>query len=274
MSIAPPARAALLLRILPPGLYSGRSSAVLERALLVYRSGWLLFTSGAAEPLLYLFAFQVGFGRLVTEVAGPGGHPMSYTAFVAPGLLATSAMNGAVFESTYNLFFKLRYAKTYDAMLATPIGPFDIALGEMSWAMLRGGMYAVAFMGVAAAMGLVTSWWAVLMVPAALLIALAFSAISMALASFLRSTTQFNYIQLVLMPMFLFSTTFFPLSVYPEALQWVVRAFPLYHGIQLMRGLATGILSSSMLGNLAYLLVLTALGLYGATRRIAKLLLT
>ena len=96
----------------------------------------------------------------------------------------------------------------------------------------------------------------------------------MALASFLRSTTQFNYIQLVLMPMFLFSTTFFPLSVYPEALQWVVRAFPLYHGIQLMRGLATGILSSSMLGNLAYLLVLTALGLYGATRRIAKLLLT
>jgi lipooligosaccharide transport system permease protein len=275
MSIAaPPARAGVLLRILPPGLYSGRASALIERALLVYRSSWLLLLSGAAEPLLYLFAFQVGFGKLVTEVTGPGGHPMSYTAFVAPALLATSAMNGAVFESTYNLFFKLRYAKTYDAMLATPIGPLDIALGELGWAMVRGGIYAAAFMGIAAAMGLVTSWWAVLMVPVALLIALAFSAISMALVTYLRSTTQFNYIQLLLMPMFLFSTTFFPLSVYPEPLQWLVRTFPLYHGIELMRGLATGVLSPAMLGNLAFLLGLTAIGLYGATKRIAKLLLT
>jgi lipooligosaccharide transport system permease protein len=271
---APPRRVGLLLRILPPGLYAGRASALIERSVMVYRGSWLIFLSGAAEPFLYLLAFQLGFGRLVTEVAGPDGRPMSYVAFVAPALLATSAMNGAVFESTFNLFFKLRYAKVYDAMLATPIGPLDVALGEIGWAVLRGGVYAVAFLGIAAAMGLLASWWALLMVPAALLVALAFSAIGMALVTFVKSTAQFDYIQLVLTPMFLFSTTFFPLSVYPEPLQWVVRCFPLYHAIELMRGLATGLLSPGMLGNLAYLLVLGGVGLWASTRRIAKLLLT
>lgn len=271
---APPARGGLLLRILPPGLYAGRASALIERAAMVYRNSWLIFLSGAIEPFLYLMAFQLGFGKLVTEVAGPDGRPMSYVAFVAPALLAMSAMNGAVFESTYNLFFKLRYAKLYDAMLATPIGPLDVALGEIGWAVLRGGFYAVAFLGIAAAMGLLTSWWALLMVPAALLVGLAFSAVGMALVTFVKSTAQFDYIQLVLTPMFLFSTTFFPLSVYPEPVQWVVRCFPLYHAIELMRGLATGILSPGMLGNLAYLLILGGVGLWASTRRIAKLLLT
>jgi lipooligosaccharide transport system permease protein len=271
---APPARAGLLLRILPPGLYAGRARTLVERSVMVYRGSWLIFLSGAVEPFLYLLAFQLGFGRLVTEVAGPDGRPMSYVAFVAPALLATSAMNGAVFESTYNLFFKLRYAKLYDAMLATPIGPLDVALGEIGWAITRGGVYAVAFLAIAAAMGLLASWWALLMVPAALLVALAFSAIGMALVTFVKSTAQFDYIQLALTPMFLFATTFFPLSVYPDALQWVVRCLPLYHAIELMRGLATGLLAPSMLGNLAYLLVLGAVGLWASTRRIAKLLLT
>jgi lipooligosaccharide transport system permease protein len=271
---APPARAGLLLRILPPGLYAGRARMLVERSMRASRTGWAIFVSGAAEPFLYLLAFQVGFGKLVTEVAGPDGRPMGYVAFVAPALLATSAMNGAVFESTYNLFFKLRYAKLYDAMLATPIGPLDVALGEIGWAMTRGGVYAVAFLAIAAAMGLLASWWAVLMVPAALLVGLAFSAIGMALVTFVRSTAQFDYIALALMPMFLFATTFFPLSVYPEPLQWVVRCLPLYHAIELMRGLATGLLSGSMLINLVYLLLLGAVGLWASTRRIAKLLLT
>ncbi|MEQ0560860.1 ABC transporter permease [Amycolatopsis sp. NEAU-NG30] len=271
---APPRRVGLLLRVLPPGLYAGRARTLVERAVMVYAGNRLILLSGAAEPLLYLLAFQLGFGRLVTEVAGPDGRPMSYVAFVAPALLATSAMNGAIFEATYNLFFKLRYAKLYDAMLATPIGPLDVAMGEIGWAMTRGGLYAVAFLVVAAAMGLLASWWALLMIPAVLLVGLAFSAIGMALVTFLRSTAQFDYIQLVLTPMFLFATTFFPLSVYSEPLQWVVRCLPLYHAIELMRGLATGILSGSMLVNLAYLLALGAVGLWASTRRIAKLLLT
>ncbi|RJQ86418.1 ABC transporter permease [Amycolatopsis panacis] len=267
------ARPGLLLRILPITGYHGRAGALIERSVVVCGRSWLVLVSGALEPLLYLLAFQIGFGRLVTTVAGPDGQPMSYVAFVAPALLAASAMNGAVFES-YNMFFKLRYANHYEAVLATPVGPLDVALGEIGWAMLRGGLYTVAFMGITGAMGLLTSWWALALLPVALLVSFAFSAISMALVSFLKSTSQLDYIQLVLMPMFLFSTTFFPLTVYPEALQWPVRCFPLYHAIELMRGLAAGFFSWGMAGNLAYLLALAALGVWGATRRIAKLLLT
>ncbi|MEC3981264.1 ABC transporter permease [Amycolatopsis sp. H20-H5] len=272
--LAPPARRGLLLRMLPPGIYSGRASRLVERSLVVYSHAWVMFVSGLFEPLFYLLAFQVGFGKLVTEVVGPGGQPLSYVAFVAPALLASSAMNGAVFDSTYNLFFKLRYANTYEAMLATPIGPLDVALGEIAWAVLRGGVYAVSFLAVMGAMGLVVSWWALLMIPVALLIAFAFAAVGMASVTFLRSTSQFDYIQLALMPLFLFSTTFYPLSVYPEPLQVVVRCFPLYHGIELMRGLSAGILTPGMLGNVAYLVIMAAIGLYASARRIGKLLLT
>ena len=262
------------LRILPPGLYAGRAHVVLERAFKVYRRSWMVIFSGFFEPLFYLLAFGTGFKTLVGPVVGPGGHVLTYAEFIAPALLASSAMNGALYDSTVNVYFKMRYAKLYDAMLATPIGPLDVALGEIGWAITRGGIYAVAFLAIAAAMGLLASWWALLMVPAALLVGLAFSAIGMALVTFLRSTAQFDYIQLGLTPMFLFATTFYPLSVYPEPLQWVVRCLPLYHAIELMRGLATGLLSGGMLVNLAYLLILGALGLWASTRRIAKLLLT
>ncbi|GAB2757438.1 lipooligosaccharide transport system permease protein [Amycolatopsis magusensis] len=263
----------LLLRVLPPSLYAGRAKFLLERSILVYSRAWLVFASGALEPLFYLLAFQIGFGRLVGEVVGPGGQVMSYVAFVAPGLLAASAMNGAVFDSTYNVFFRFRYAKLYDAMLATPIGPLDIALGEIGFAVLRGALYSTAFVAVMGTMGLLTSPWAVLLLPAAILTSFGFAAVGMGCATFLRSTSQFDYIQLVLMPMFLFSTTFYPLSVYPEALQYVVSCLPLYHGIELMRGLATGFVSWSMLGHLAYLLTMAAAGLWLASTRLHKMLL-
>jgi lipooligosaccharide transport system permease protein len=259
--------------MLPPGMYSGRASALIERSLLVYKRSWLLFVSGIFEPLFYLLAFQYGFGRLVGEVAGPGGVTMSYVAFVAPALLASSAMNGAVLDSTFNVFFKYRYAKLYDAMLSTPIGPFDIAIGEISWAVMRGGLYAVAFLSVMAAMGLVSSVWVVLLVPVALLIAFAFAAVGMACATFIRSPSQFDYIQLAVMPLFLFSTTFYPLSVYPEPLRIVVQCFPLYHGVELMRGLSVGVLEVGMLGHVAYLLVMAAIGVYASSRRLGNLVL-
>lgn len=266
-------RTGLLLRILPPGLYAGRASKLVERSFLAYSRMWFVFVSGVFEPLFYLMAFRIGFGKLVGEVAGPGGRPVSYVAFVAPALLASSAMNGAVFDSTFNVFFKFRYSRTYDAMLATPIGPLDIAIGEISWSVLRGGIYAVAFFGVMLAMGLVMSPWAVLLVPVALLIAFAFAAIGMACVTFLKSPSQFDFIQLAVMPMFLFSTTFYPLSVYPEPIRVVVRCFPLYHGVELMRDFSGGVLDPSMIGHFAYLAALAAIGLYGAYRRLSHLLL-
>jgi lipooligosaccharide transport system permease protein len=254
-------------------MYTGRASALVERSMLVYSRAWLIFVSGVFEPLFYLLAFQYGFGRLVSEVVGPGGRAMSYIAFVAPALLASSAMNGAVFDSTFNVFFKFRYAKLYDAMLATPMGPFDIAVGEIGWAVMRGGIYAVAFLGVMAAMGLVQSVWVLLLVPVALLLAFAFAAVGMACATFIRSPSQFDFIQLAVMPLFLFSTTFYPLSVYPEPLRILVQCFPLYHAVELMRSLSIGVVHVGMLGHVAYLLAMAGIGVYASSRRLGKLLL-
>lgn len=266
-------RGGLLLRVLPPGVYAGRAGALIERSALVYSRAWLVFVSGVAEPLLYLLAFQIGFGALVGQVAGPGGQLVSYVSFVAPALMAASAMNGAVFDATFSVFFKFRWDGLYQAMLSTPMGPLDIAVGEIGWAVLRGGIYSLSFLGVMGVLGLLVSPWAVLLVPVAVLIAFAFAAVGMACATFLRSTSQFEFIQIAVMPMFLFSTTFYPLSVYPEPLRLLVQCSPLYHGVELMRGFSVGVLDPTMFGHVGYLLALAGIGVYAVTRRLTGLLL-
>ncbi|HET9139382.1 ABC transporter permease [Actinophytocola sp.] len=263
----------LLLRMLPTALYAGRARMVVERSLLVNRRTWMMVLSGFFEPLFYLFAMGVGFAGLAGQMIGPGGEPISYVAFVAPALLAASAMNGAVYDATFNLFFKLKYNRTYEAMLATPLGPIDVAIGEISWALLRGGLYAMGFFAVMCGLGLVTSPWALLIVPAALFIAFGFAAVAMAATTYMRSWQDFDLVQLALMPMFLFSTTFFPLTVYPAAIQVLVQCFPLYHGIEIMRALSTGYVDVSMLGHLAYFAVMAVIGLVVSARRVGKLLL-
>jgi lipooligosaccharide transport system permease protein len=263
----------LLLRILPTGMYAGRARVLVERSMLVNRRAWLAIVSGFCEPLFYLLAMGVGFGGLVGEVVGPGGEPISYVAYVGPALLAASAMNGAVYDSTFNVFFKFKYAKLYDAMLATPLGPIDVAIGEIAWALLRGGMYASGFLAVMLGMGLIASPWALLALPAALLVAFSFAAIGMAATTFMRSWQDFDLVQLALMPMFLFSTTFFPLSVYPEVVRILVQCLPLYHAIEIMRALCTGLVGLSILGNLAYFVVMAGIGVVVAARRLGVLLL-
>lgn len=263
----------LVLGLVPRGGYAGRSRVLLERSALVSRRGWLVFVSGFFEPVFYLVAMGQGLGSLVGALPGPDGAPISYAAFIAPGLLAASAMNGAVFDSTFNVFFKLKYNRLYDAMLATPLGPVDIALGEIGWALVRGGLYAVGFLTVMAGFGLLTSPWALLALPAALVVAFAFAAVGMAATSFMRSWQDFDLVTLVVLPMFLFSTTFFPLSVYPPPLQVVVQCLPLYHAVELMRGLTTGAVHVGMLGNLGYFAVMIVLGVAVAARRLDALLL-
>ena len=216
----------LLAAVAPRGGYAGRSRVLLERSWLISRRGWLVFVSGFFEPVFYLVAMGQGLGSLVGTLPGPDGSPISYAAFIAPGLLAASAMNGAVFDSTFNVFFKLKYAKLYDAMLATPLGPVDIALGEIGWALIRGGIYALGFLAVMGGFGLLTSPWALLALPAALVVAFAFAAVGMAATSFMRSWQDFDLVTLAILPMFLFSTTFYPLSVYPRWLQVVVECLP------------------------------------------------
>jgi lipooligosaccharide transport system permease protein len=260
-------------RLLPPGLYSRRGHVILERSFRVYSKGWLLILTGFFEPLFYLFALGTGLKGLVGTVIGPGGHPISYTAFIAPALLAASAMNGAVYDSTMNVFFKMRYAKLYDAMLATSLGPLDVAIGEISWALIRGGLYSAGFLAVMLTMGLTASAWAWLLLPASLLIAFGFAAVGMAVTSFLKSIQDLDLIQLAVLPMFLFSGTFYGLSVYPRWLQIVIECLPLNQGIELLRNLNAGVFDWSVLGHVAYFLVMAAIGLVVTARRLDTLLL-
>ncbi|MGB6165465.1 MAG: ABC transporter permease [Pseudonocardiaceae bacterium] len=262
-----------LLRIVPPGLYAGRARMLLVRSSLASRSVWLAVISGFFEPLFYLTAMGQGLGSLIGTVVGPAGQQLSYAAFIAPGLLAASAMNGAVYDATFSFFIKLKYAKLYDAMLATPLGPLDIALGEIGWALIRGVMYAAGFLAVMFGAGLIFSPWALLTLPAALFVALAFASVGIAATSFMRSWQDFDLVHLAVLPMFLFSAIFFPLSVYPLALRWLVQAFPLYHAVALMRGLSAGVVGWPMLGHGVYFVVMAAVGVAVAARRLKTLLL-
>jgi lipooligosaccharide transport system permease protein len=247
----------------------GRGSLFLvERHALVYRHTWLVFVSGVVEPLFYLLSIGVGLGRLVGSVQG-----ISYAAFVAPALLASASMNGALFDSTFNVFFRLKYEKLYDAALATPMRAGDVALGEITWALLRGALYAVAFMAVMAAMGLIHSWWALADLPAAVLTGFAFAAAGMACTTYMRTWQDFEFITLAALPMFLFSTTFYPLGVYPEPLQLVVRCTPLYQSVAMLRDLTLGRIKPELIGHTAYLATMGVIGLLVAGRRIGKLLL-
>jgi lipooligosaccharide transport system permease protein len=246
-----------------------RGHLLFERNLFVYRHAWMTIFSGFFEPLFYLFSFGLGLGHFVGRI-----HGVSYASYIAPALLASSAMNGAVNDAMTNVFWKLRYSKVYESMLSTPLAPGDVAVGEISWAQCRSLLYSVGFMVTAAALGLLHSWWALLALPAAVVVGFAFSGLGIGAATFMRSWQDLELAQVVQLPMFLFSATFYPLSVYPEAIQWFVRFSPLYHAIVLIRSLTLGDVSAVNLVNVAYLVALGLVGIWIARRRIAGLLLT
>lgn len=268
------ASALALSRIIPPGaLGTRRARYLFERSVYLYRRQWLMIASGFLEPLFYLVAVGFGVGALVGTIPGPNGEAIPYQVFVAPALLASSMMNGAITEVMFNAYGKLRWEKVYDAVLATPLGVGDIALGEIAWAIFRGGLYAVGFVAVMVVLGLLRSPLAILAIPAALLEGFAFAAVGMAATTFIRSWQDFDLIQVVLQPMFLFSGTFFPLALYPAPLQVVVQLTPLYHAVALFRDLTLGILEPGILVHVAYLVVMGLLGLVVVSRRLDRLLL-
>jgi lipooligosaccharide transport system permease protein len=249
-----------------------RGRLLFERNLMVYRRSWMIIFSGVFEPLFYLFSMGIGLGHFVGKVPGPGGELVDYASFVAPALLASAAMNGAVYDAS-NVFWKMKYAKVYDAVLSTPIGPVDVAVGETAWALFRGFLYALAFMCVAGSLGLIESVWGLFALPGAVLIGFAFAGVGVAATTYMRTWQDFELIALVQLPMFLFSATFFPISTYPDAIQWVVRCSPLYHAIELLRALNLGTVGWAQAVNVAYLVLLGVCGLLIAQRRIGKLLL-
>ncbi|MHB8244866.1 MAG: ABC transporter permease [Acidimicrobiales bacterium] len=268
----PAGSASFPLRILPVRAYgTGKARRIVERNVVAYTRRWWILASGFFEPLFYLLSIGLGLNHLVGQIR-LGGRPLVYAAYVAPGLLASSAMNGALFDSTFNIFFKLKIAKTYDAVLATPIGVRDIALGEVTWSIVRGAIYSFAFLVVMASMGLVLSWWAILCFPAALVVSFAFAGAGMGATCYMRRWQDFDYVSLASIPMFLFSAVFYPLTVYPGWLQVVVSCTPLYQGVDMLRELDAGLLTPALLGHAAALIAFGVGGMLLAARRLGMLL--
>jgi lipooligosaccharide transport system permease protein len=249
----------------------GAPRAMVERNLLIYRHTWYVLIAEILEPVLYLLCFGLGVGTMIGHVAGtaPG---ISFGRFVAPGLLTTSAMNGAMNETTYNMFAKLRTDRTYESILTTPMSVRSVARGEIAWALLRGTIVASTFLAFLAVIGYVRTPLVLLDLPATVLIGFSFASAGLAVVTFMRNWQDFQLIQLVMLPMFLFSTTFYPVGVYPRPIQFLVECLPLYQAITLVRGPFLGSASWALLGPVVYLAVFGLLGLALAQRRLGATL--
>ena len=245
---------------------------LVERNAMAWRHMWWVIASGAFEPIMYLLGLGFGMGALVGGIE-VNGVEIPYRNFVAPGLMASAAMNGAVFDTTFNFYFKLKRQRVYDAVLNTPVGLGDIVLGELGWSVARGALYALFFLVTLAALGLATSWWVILTLPAAVLVASMFAAMGIASTTYIRTWTDFDFIQIAILPMFLASTTFFPLSTYPGWARPIVQITPLYHGVDLIRDLSLGTVGWSDLGHVAYMLAVGAACVRWASGRLGPMLL-
>ncbi|MFF4778074.1 ABC transporter permease [Microtetraspora fusca] len=266
--------AARSMRATRPGLSTTRVGAVIGRNVGALRSGpsyWIVLVSGFFEPLLYLLSIGVGVGALVGDLTAYG-RTMPYAAFVAPAMLAVSAMTGALAETTFNVFFKLKYAKTYEAMLTTPVRPVEIAFGELTWATVRGSLYTAIFLGVMVALGLAPVGGALAAFPATILVSLAFGAVGLTISTLMRGWQDFDLLNTGQFAMFLFSGTFSPVQNYPAWMEVLIQVTPLYHAVELVRGLSLGVYGLGLLGHAAYLLVMLAAGLWFAARRMERLL--
>jgi len=262
-----------IARVAGRRLSAGEATGMLlYRNYLAYRGAWYIFATGFLEPVFYLFSIGVGVGKLVHGFEFHG-HPIAYADFVAPGMMAAAAMQGALLDSTFNFFFKLRYNKLFDSILATPMTTLDVARGELAWCLLRGGIYSTGFLVIMLAMGMVHSWWALLAVPATLLLALATAGVGMAMTTYMKSWQDFEYVTLAIMPMFLFSATFFPIDSLPVEVRWLVEVTPLYRGVVLCREFTTGSVTMASAVSVVYLLALGVGGLLIARRRLDTLLL-
>ncbi|MDH3680119.1 MAG: ABC transporter permease [Acidimicrobiia bacterium] len=259
------------LRILPPSAVSRRPLRMVERNARVSAKLWAVVLAGFLEPLFYLILSREGFGQLIDSVSYLG-REIDYVAFAAPGLMAASAMNGAIADSTFGAYGKLKWQKVYEAVSATPLSATDIAVGEVIWSQIRGALYATAFLVFMLLLGLVQSWWAILSVPAAVLIGFAFASCGLWATTHMRTWQDFTYVTLAVMPMFLFSAVFYPLDILPDGLQLVVGLTPLYQGVALERALVFGDVGWATVGHALYLTVMGLVGLRNAARRFGILL--
>ncbi|MFI9006543.1 ABC transporter permease [Actinosynnema sp. NPDC053489] len=226
-----------------------------------YRRNWrATVISNFLQPVLFLLAMGVGFGSQVRDGAATGGHP--YLVFLAPALLVITAVQNAVFESTWAVFSSFKWQRTYLAMASTPVTPAQVLHGQLLWIALRLASSTAVFLAVAAALGAITSPAAVLAVPFATLAGMAFSAPVVAFAATREKPDSFNAVfRFLVVPMTLFTGGFFPLSQLPGWLHPLAWVTPVWHGIELARGATFGTLRPlPALGHVAYLTALLAVG--------------
>lgn len=266
---------AVLPRLLAGPRALGGALAVTRRNVVAARHAayWLVILSGFFEPVLYLLSIGVGVGALVGDFRMPDGKIVSYAGFVAPAMLAASAMNGALAETTMNFFAKMKNMRLYDGVLATPVTPMQVASGELIWALARGLIYSVAFLGLMVGLGLTSVGWALATLPVTVLVGFGFGGLGMALTTFIRGYQDFDYITVTQFGLFLFSGTFAPAGDLQPVLRILLELTPLYHGVELIRGFTVGSPSWSLVWHAAYLLALAAAGLSVAARRMRRQLL-
>jgi lipooligosaccharide transport system permease protein len=209
-----------------------------EFFLVQYRRVWRgTAVSSIATPIFFLLALGVGLGVFIDRAADLPGD-VSYLEFVAPGLLAAAAMQVAAFESSWPVLAAIKWSRQYHAMLASPLRIGDVLLGHQGFIAMRLLITAVVYLAVITAFGAVSSPLAILTVPVAVLVGLCFSAPLAAWAARTEQETSFVAIfRFVILPMFLFSGVFFPLSQLPTVIQWAAHATPLWHGVDLCRQL-------------------------------------
>lgn len=236
--------------------------------LFVYRRNWRAgLVSGILTPVLYLSAMGLGIGVLVRHSHGPVGG-VSYLTFIAPGVLAANAMQTAAMEATYPVMASIKWFRTYHAMLATPLRVRDVLYGHLGWMLTRLLLVSSIFLAVMAAFGTVRSPWAALALPAAALTGTAFAAPLAAFSASIEKDAAFAYIfRFGIVPLFLFSGTFFPISQLPAVIRPLAYLTPLWHGVSLCRDLVLGEATvASAAVHVGYLVALTAIGTALAVR--------
>lgn len=213
------------------------SFRVWRRDAQVFKKIWMgALMPSFVDPFFYLLALGIGLGAYIHGIEG-----VSYREFIAPGLVASAAMYAASFESTFNVYMKLSHHHIYEAIVATPVEVKDLVIGEIAWAATRSLIYGSTFLLVITIFGVVTSPWAILIVPALVLGGLSFAVLGMGFSALVSKVDLYNYyFTLFVTPMFLFSGIFFPLSRLPAVLEGIAWFTPLFHVVRICRNLALG----------------------------------
>jgi len=243
------------------------ASRVVEVFFLAYRRRWKFnVATTLINPVFFLLGMGVGLGSIIDKGQGSGSGSLGgvdYLSFLAPGLLAATAMQVAASESTYPIMARIKWDRIYESMLATPMRVIDVVIGQMSWIALRVLQTTIAYFLVIALFGAVESPLALLAIPAATFTGIAIAAPIAAWAATRENDyAMSSVLRFGVMPMFLFSGTFFPISQLPAGIRPVAYATPLWHGVDLCRSLSLGDIDGvAIAGHLAYLTVLTIVGI-------------